>query len=271
LRPWVLFGGFSNQFGWIFFGFGLIFVWVFTAHSDITSIVLFRLQTTTTIGIVKSVQYTNAGEGNAPIYEVKYTYIDNLGKQHHGASYIKGEPQKAVRVTVEYVSDFPSISRVEGMRREMFSPWTIIIIIFPMIGLGFHTFGIRYGMKANRLLSQGRIAFGTLISSESTGASINNCPVLELTFNIRAEDGLDYDVTAKTHEPEDLRDEAEETLLYDPNNPSTALLLDDLPGSAEFDANGRLIPVSVLETVKILLVPVLTVVGYRFYLLLGIF
>ena len=118
------------------------------------------------------------------------------------------------------------------------------------------------------MLSQGRIAFGKLISTEGTGASINNRPVLKLTFNFKDEDGLDWDVTAKTHEPEDLRDEVEEPLLYDPNDPSTAVLLDNLPGSTEFDASGRLLPASVLETVKTLLIPTLSVVGHGIYLLL---
>jgi hypothetical protein len=271
VRIRVLFGGFTNQFGWIFFGFGLIFVWVFTAHSDIASIVLFRLKTDITIGIVESVQYTNAGEDNEPIFEVKYTYIDNLGKQHRGASYTKGQPQETARVTVEYVSTLPSFSRVVGMRREMFSPWAIIIIIFPLIGLGFIYSGMKYGIKANRLLSQGRITFGKLISTEPTGASINNRPVLKLTFTFTTDSGLDWEAVAKTHEPEDLRDEADEPLLYDPNDPSTAVLLDDLPGSAEFDANGKLVPASVLGTVRILIIPVLTVVGHGIYLLMAIF
>jgi hypothetical protein len=271
VRLRVLFGGFNNQFGWIFFGFGMVFVWIFTLHADLASIFLFHLQTKTTVGVVEGIYSTSATENDVEVYEVRYTYFDSLGKQHMDVSYITGHPNVAARVNVEYVSDFPSISRVEGMRREIFGPGAILAIIFPMIGLGFLTFGIRDGLKANRLLSQGRIAFGKLISTEGTGATINNRPVLKLTFNFRAEDGLDYDVIAKTHEPEDLGDEAEEPLLYDPNVPSTAVLLDDLPGSAEFDANGGLIPASVSEIVRILLIPVLTLVGHGFYLLLGIF
>jgi len=266
----VLFGGFNNQFGWIFFGFGMIFVWIFAAHADVASVVLFRLQTRTTIGIVESVQSINASENDVQIYEVKYSYFDDLRRQHAGASYTTGDLGIGARVTVEYVSASPSISRVEGMRREIFGPWAVFPIIFPLVGLGFLYSGIRYGIKANRLLSQGRIAFGKLISTEGTGTSINNRPVLKLTFTFTANDGLDWEVTAKTHEPEDLRDEVEEPLLYDPDDPSYAVLLDDLPGSTEFDSSGRLVAASFLETVKILLVPALTVVGHGIYLLLSI-
>jgi hypothetical protein len=271
VRLWVLFGGFYNQFGWLFFGFGMIFVWSFAVHTDIASIVLFRLQTRTTVGIVKSVQSKNATENNLPIYEVKYVYFDTLGKQHNGVSYSTGEPRVETRVTVEYMNDFPSISRVEGMRREIFSPWAVFSILFPLIGLGFLYVGIKHGVKADRLLSEGKIAFGKLISTERTATRINNRPVLKLTFNFRAEDGLDYDVTAKTHEPEDLRDELEEPLLYNPNAPFTTVLLDNLPGSTEFDSSGRLVPASIKDTVKVLILPVLTMLGHGIYLLLILF
>ena len=33
----VLFGGSMNQFGWCFFAFGMIFVWLFVANCDCTS------------------------------------------------------------------------------------------------------------------------------------------------------------------------------------------------------------------------------------------
>jgi hypothetical protein len=45
VRVVILFGGFMNQFGWLFVGFGLIFVWVFTLRADVTSWFYFRGQT----------------------------------------------------------------------------------------------------------------------------------------------------------------------------------------------------------------------------------
>ena len=34
VRSQVLFGGFASQFGWLFFGFGFIFVWIFGLNAD---------------------------------------------------------------------------------------------------------------------------------------------------------------------------------------------------------------------------------------------
>jgi hypothetical protein len=42
VRLRVLLGGFLNQFGWFFFGFGLVFVWAFTVNADLTSWYRFR-------------------------------------------------------------------------------------------------------------------------------------------------------------------------------------------------------------------------------------
>jgi hypothetical protein len=121
------------------------------------------------------------------------------------------------------------------------------------------------------LLEHGKIGFGKLTSSEATGTRINNQPVIKLIFSFTAIDGDEYEAIAKTHEPTDLRDEAVEPLLYDEDDPYYAVLLDDLPGSTEFDPSGKLIPVSALDLVKVLFSPILTVVGHGTYLLLQVF
>jgi hypothetical protein len=172
-------------------------------------------------------------------------------------------------VNVEYVTRFPEISRVEGMRRGIFGAWSIFVVIFPLIGFGFLVSGISYGIKANQLLSMGKITFGKLISTESTGVRVNRRPVLKLTFSFLSEAGQDWEVTAKTHEPGDLRDEEEEPILYDPDDPSYAVLMDNLPGSTEFDASGQLLPASIWEILKVLFLPGLTVVGHGIYLVLS--
>ena len=80
-----------------------------------------------------------------------------------------------------------------------------------------------------------------------------------------------YEAIAKTHEPEDLRDEDEEPLLYNEKDPFYAVLLDDLPGSTAFDPTGKLIPASMWETVKVHFFPGLTIVGHGIYILFSIF
>lgn len=270
VRLKVFFGGFNNQFGWLFFGFGMIFVWIFTLQSDVTSFFLFSFQTSNTQGIVTRVEESNASENDTTIFELNYTYFDNLGREHTGKSYSTGYPSVGNNVAVEYLDGFPSISRVQGMRRKPFGAFGLIAAIFPLIGTAFLAAGIRYGIKANRLLGHGRIAFGKLVSSEATGTLINNQPVIKLIFSFTANDGEEYEAVAKTHQPGDLRDEAEEPLLYDENDPYYAVLLDDLPGSTEFDSSGKLLNAGVWETAKVLFLPTATVIGHGFYFLVSI-
>ena len=269
VRLRVLFGGFSNQFGWAFIGFGMIFVWLFALNADFISPVLFGLGSNTVGGIIESVEAINATEDDVQIYQINYVFNDDLGRQYQGSSYSTGEPGVGGRVFIEYLSYAPSISRVEGMRRAIFGPLAAMVVIFPLIGLGFVASGIKYGLKANRLLAQGRIAFGKLIASEMTRVSINNRPVMKLRFAFASHEGTEWEVGAKTHEPEDLTDEEREPLLYDPEDPSYAVLLDNLPGSTTFDSSGHLLPGSMWETVGRLILPGLTVLGHGFYLVIA--
>lgn len=271
VRLRVLFGGFNNQFGWAFFGFGMIFVWLFALNADFISPFLFSFQSNKVGGIVESVETTNATENDVQVYRVNYVYFDHLGRQHTGSSYSTGDPGAGGRVFIEYLPYAPSISRIEGMRRAIFGPFAVTAIIIPLIGLGFLVAGVRNGLKANRLLAQGRIAFGKLIASEMTNISINNRPVMKLRFAFTSHEGLDWEVVAKTHEPEDLIDEQEEPLLYDPEYPAYAVLLDNLPGSTMFDSSGHLLPGSMWETVGPLILPGLTVFGHGLYLIIAAF
>lgn len=271
MRVRVLFGGFSNQFGWLFFGFGMIFVWAFALQADVASWLLFRLPTRVTGGVVERLEGSNASENDVQIYEVGYAFFDQLGRQQTGTSYATGSPDVGGRVSVEYVTSIPSISRVSGMRRKPFGGWAVFPVIFPLIGLAFMVSGIRAGLKANRLLKMGRIAFGKLTSTEYTSTSINDRPVLKLTFAFTDNAGAEWEAIAKTHEPEDLRDEEKEPLLYDPGDPEVAVLLDDLPGKTEFDEHGHLVPAGAIETGKLLLIPGLSIVGHGMFLLSSVF
>lgn len=271
VRLRVIFGGFANQFGWLFFGFGMIFVWAFALQADVTSWFLFRLPTNVTAGVVERTDSSNASENDVQIYEVGYTFFDQLGRQQTGTSYTAGSPNVGGRVSVEYVRSIPSISRVSGMRRKPFGGWAVFPVIFPLIGLAFMVSGIREGLKANRLLHMGRIAFGKLTSTEYTSTSINDRPVLKLTFTFTDRAGEEWETIAKTHQPEDLRDDEEEPLLYDPDSPEIAVLLDNLPGKTEFDDHGRLIPAGPIETGKLLVIPGLSIVGHGMFLLLNLF
>jgi hypothetical protein len=183
-----------------------------------------------------------------------------LETEHQGVSYSTGRQfEPGWSVTVEYLKGDPDLSRIHGMRQAMFDAWVLCFVLpFPLIGLSFIVFGLMKGFKADRLLAQGKVGLGILRSKAPTAARVNDRPVYKLVFEFAADDGSSYEVVSKTSLPDTLEDEAEERLLYDPYNPSYAVMLDNLPGSPDIDEMGQIRAGSFKSGLLPLLLPVLT-------------
>ncbi|MHC5083366.1 MAG: DUF3592 domain-containing protein, partial [Planctomycetota bacterium] len=70
----LLFGGFLSQFGWIFFGFGLVFVWLFTLNSDLTGWYVFSRDLQTAQGVITSSAETNMSVNETRVYQHHYRF-----------------------------------------------------------------------------------------------------------------------------------------------------------------------------------------------------
>ena len=243
IRTQVLFGGFFNQFGWLFFGFGMIFVWVFGLSADFSSAQFALSESKTTQGTISDIQSTSASENDTPVYANHFVFrVEREETDYAGVSYTTGQRFSIGQmVPVQYLVDNPDVSRIEGARGNTFSPWIICLVaIFPTIGLIFIIAGLRRGVKGNRLLHNGKIGQGRLVDKSATNTRINNRTVFKLTFEFEAEDGMTYQATAKSHLTENLEDEPWEQLLYNPRNPSDAVLVDNLPGAPDIDESGNI-------------------------------
>lgn len=260
VRGQVLFGGFANQFGWLFFGFGLIFIWFFGSMADLSSIYFSLGQVETIAGVVSEVEETSATESDIRVYASHYTFrVEQLEQEFPGVSYTTGPRfSSGDQVTVEYLAQNPEISRIQGARANLFSPWVVCLVgIFPSVGLGFLAVGVRQGIKGYRLLTNGRVGLGRLISKEPTNMRVNRKTVYKLTFEFKSDEGLTYQAVAKTHLTHLLLDEAQEQLLYDPANPTYAVMLDDLPGAPDIDELGRIQAANLGRSMLPLILPVL--------------
>jgi hypothetical protein len=225
------------------------------------------LDTRQATGVVASIEDTNASENDSPVYAVNYRYVAADGTKVESTAYSTGYyPEVGQRVAVKYLRSNPEVSRVEGMRRTTFGPAAIFVVIFPLVGAALAFFGLVEGIRASRLLRIGRLAFGKLTSTAGTNTTINNRQVMAMTFSFRAHDSATYDVTSKTNQPENLDDQEEELILYDPDDPTRGAALDALPGSLQIDQSGTIRlgrPVACLTT---LIVPGLTILGHGLYL-----
>lgn len=258
------FNGFG-QIGWFVFGFGMIFVWGFVANGDYSSLT-FRGPYDQSSAYVTRVDDTRARENGSRIYANHYEY-SVAGQRFEGTSYSRGDhSHQGAFVRVEYTPSNPARSRITGMRRGMFGPFVAFVIVFPLIGFAIVYGSLVVGGKRNDLLRNGALAYGTLIGKRPTNVTVNKRRVFELTFTFTAQDGRQCEAKASSSITSKLEDEAQEPLLYDPNNPERAFLLDDAPARPQFNEIGELKgrPVA---AIALLILPVIVLLGHGLVLL----
>jgi hypothetical protein len=269
LKIKVLFGGFFSQFGWMWLGFSLIFMWVFPINIDYLSWWQFRNKDNimVTKGILtreEKTKFTEGGDDNSngtPVYALHYSYEDSLKNQYKGVSYKVGSYYEAKsNVEVEYLKNNPATSRIQGLRRKPMPVGLIFIFLFPLLGLAFIIGGMKQGFKGFLLLSQGKLASGKIKSKIATNTRINNEIVYKMTFEFIAEDGRTYEAITNTHTPELLEDDEKEKLLYAPLKPTYAVMIDTLPGSPRIDNQGSFLPGNIFQAGLYIALPLLTIV-----------
>lgn len=274
VRTRLLFGGFVNQFGWLFFGFGMIFVWVFVGNSDPMAYFAFRGELEKASGKIFEVVETNLSEGGnehndgTPIYRYDYRFeFDNLSFE--GASYTLGKKKDVgATVTVEFPVGKPTRSRIQGMRTAAMSSWVLLVLIFPLVGGGLAISGFLHGRHVCKLLRIGEFTQGRLINKEPTNTRVNKQTVFKLTFEFQDESGQTRQAIAKTHETSRLEDDELEPLLYDPMFPEKATLLDHLAGRPEIDSEGNIKNSAYPMNFLCLVVPALSIVGHSIAMIL---
>jgi hypothetical protein len=80
---------------------------------------------------------------------------------------------------------------------------------------------------------------------------------MKLTFAFEV-DGRTYKAEAKSHQTAHLEDEPLERILYEPNDPTRSMILDDLPGEGRVSSMGDLEAVS-LKPLRAAILPALVI------------
>lgn len=261
IRVRVWFGGALSQFGWLFFGFGMIFCWVFGLLADVGSVAFLAGRLDTAPGVISDITGTGASENEQPVFANHFVFrVEREETEYRGVSYTTGRRfSVGDEVTVEYLRRDPAWSRIEGTRTGEFSVWVLCFVsIFPLVGLSFILNGFFRGITGSRLLIHGNVAEGRLIRKEPTNTRINKKTVYKLTFEFTANDGQRYEAVAKNHLTYPLEDEEQEQIVYDPANPRRAVLVDNLPGDPDIDEWGHITLTKPGSSLAVLILPALT-------------
>lgn len=237
LRVLNFFNG-AAQLGWVVFGFGMLFFWIFGARADF-SFATFHVDGQTQ-GRVTRVDDTGASENEIRVRAHHYEY-SVAGRTLTGTSYATGESVSVgAQVPVEYDQGTPERSRIAGMRRALFGPAAALVVIFPAVGAIILFFATRSGVHRNHLLREGILTTGTFVRREPTNVTVNKRRVWEVTFEFTDRNGLRHEAKARGTDTSRLEDDAREPLLYDPDDPSSACLLDEAPARPQLE-HGQLV------------------------------
>lgn len=220
----------------LLFAFSMLFVWSLGVHADLSSLTFTGPQATAT-GHVTRVDDTNAKAERQHIYANHYEF-SVAGSTLQGVSYGPSQ-EKGSAVTVEYRTAKPADSRIAGMRRDLFGPGVLLVLIFPLaIGLM-----VLVTLKA----SKGQIDLlrrGLVTDATQNGYGFVGRGTLRLDFDFVARNGkkatasrIVPGVTSSSMDPKKYPKGAVEPVLYDPDRPSNASMLDN---KLSVDADGQL-------------------------------
>lgn len=233
------FRGFSSQFGWIFFGFGMLFVWFFVFNADLSSIFPKKYDSKTSGFVIDSIP-TSMSENSRRIYKITFRFTDRNGKEHISSSFQNSPLQYNKKVQIVYKSGNLSESKIKGSKMKPFGPMVLFVLIFPAVGLIFIFTGILHCFKVIRLLQYGIPGQGIFLDMKSTHTSINNRKVYKFRFQFTDRTGREHTLITRTHRTELLTGSKEKRLLYLPENPSYGIMIDLLPQYIKIDLNGNI-------------------------------
>jgi hypothetical protein len=248
----LLFGTTVARFGWMFAAFGMVGTLAAVPRIALVTPTYDRTARAT----VTQIEESGSSENDRPIYRIRFSFRDERGRQRQGASYSQ-DKTFAGSADVEYAANDPTSARLVGTDHKPFGWWLMFILVFPVAGLAIALPQLRAGLHQVRLLRHGREVRGRLVEKRETSVSVNDEPVMAMTFEYEV-DGTNYRATVTTLTPSTLEDDPLEPMVYDPTDPAHATTLDHLPGSVHIGPDGELESKPGIA-VHVLIMPAITV------------
>ncbi|MCO7224284.1 DUF3592 domain-containing protein [Pleionea sp. CnH1-48] len=256
----ILFGGATNQGAWLFFGFSCIFFWIFAATADL-SFIYYQGEVKKTQGQIFESYETNLEVNERSVYAYHYRFFLEGQGEFEDVSYSSGRRYgSGDNVTIEYPAGSPDKSRIAGLRRSEMGPWAALIGVFAFVGLLWLLLKLKASIKVTSLLKRGVIGEAVLASKERTNTEINDQTVYKLTFRFTDEKGDEHETVVKTHQTRALTDNKKEPVIYNPDKPDDAAMLDALPSQPQMD-DQEVEDVGMKSAIASLIIPAIVIWG----------
>jgi len=151
------------------------------------------------------------------------------GSSHRGTSYACEQPPSiAAALTAEFPRGRPDRARLRGMSRFKDNTSQMPLLLLA-IGIAILVVTTLPGRRALVLLSRGAVANGRLVDRAKTEVAINRQTVYRYTFEFESADGSKHHAVARTSLTHAFHEGRAEQVLYLPDNPDVATLLEHLP------------------------------------------
>jgi len=244
--------GVLPKIGVSFLAMGLFFLLAFLNPQGIARAALSNLDPKMVDGTVVSVSTTNVTVNEERVMAVAADY-SAAGRSLRVTSY-STHPLVAEGdvVGVRFSASMPTMAVIDGLSAMTMPLWALpFLLIFPGVGAGLALVQIRRGRQQAMLLERGLEAEGTFVAKEPSNTRVNNRPVMRVTFHFQDSRGDTWPAVALALDTTRLEDEPTERVLYLPERPAVALVVDEIPawltatsrGWAEPPSGDRLRPV----------------------------
>lgn len=239
----VAFGGTLSLIGWWVFGLSASFCTIFVTQSTLMDIARFSTPLEQARGRVTGQSQTSYSVNKRRIYRMSYTFTVK-GQKYTGQSYkIGGSFPPGHKHKIEYDPNDPRVSRMVGLTSRPFGNVVAFVLLFPSVGLLMILVGTKQGLKSRRMLQLGELAWAKLKEKRPTNTRVNNRRVYEYVFEFEVF-GDSYPCSVRTHEPDKILDEAEEPVLYNPQDPTQSIMYDTLPCKVVVDDYDGILEIS---------------------------
>ena len=217
--PWttkssLLLGGWVSFVGWILIGMAFMRFLIYLPD------IHFGLDEYTE-GKITHIERTDDTES---AYRNHFSF-SNEDKLYKGSTLsIDKQYTKGDEVGIEFKYSNPEKARIEG--HSLWNAMNLTPAAFAIIGLILIIIRIRKGASAIAMLKNGHLAWATLVDKSATKVSVEKHRVYKMTFEYRDQHDYRHRIITKTHVTEELEDDPEEPVLFNPNKPENAILLD---------------------------------------------